>query len=193
MSSKKTNNGNRSNFGRFGGGDIRPIVEAAPVIISLFHDMLPRLFPAQPEKVLIPQLCDENFPVTLNQATKLLTDAGLKVMSIDLTLADADPKYKDYRDTQITDSDWKYKQMAPVGTTVMIKYITQEVIDESRRLYDAEEKRKADIKRAKDQKRKQHKEQAQKAAIVAVDKAKDGFEKILPHQKKFHKDNTSDK
>ena len=77
---------------------------------------------------------------------------------------------------------------------MIVKYITQEVITASQKMFEEQERQKAEAKRLKTEKREQQIEQAQKVIIGAAVSAKDGLGKIIPHRKcKNRQDTESDK
>ena len=51
-------------------------------------------------------------------------------------IKEADPKYRDYEDTQVIDSNPKQGAKVKIGTTVCLRYITAEVIEESQKIFD---------------------------------------------------------
>lgn len=84
-------------------------------------------------KVIIPELYRKGFPIDLEQAEELLTERGLKVSKSKLRMKEADPKYRDYEDMQVIDSNPKQGTKVKIGTTVCLRYITAEVIEESQK------------------------------------------------------------
>lgn len=87
------------------------------------------------KKVIIPDLYKKGFPLTKEQATDALVRSGLSVVPIELTLKDADIRYKDCIDNQVIDSNPKHRKRIDVGGVVYIKYVTHEVIVESQRMF----------------------------------------------------------
>ena len=81
-------------------------------------------------KVIIPELYRKGFPIDLEQAEELLTERGLKVSKSKLRMKESDLKYRDYEDTQVIDSNPKQGVKVKIGTTVCLRYITAEVIEE---------------------------------------------------------------
>ena len=180
MSSKKTNERNNKK-------SIAPTVLSAltiaPAIITAIEELMDK-FPDVPGKVVIPQLSYDSGPrLKLDEAVMALTNSGLKAIPSELALKEADPKYKDCFDSQVVGSSLKGKQKAQAGMSVIVKYITQEVIDESQRLFEKAEEQKAIEKRVKAEKRELQVEQAQKIIVDVAVSAKDRFGKILPHRK----------
>ena len=77
---------------------------------------------------------------------------------------------------------------------MIVKYVTQEVIAASQKMFEEQERQKAEDKRLKTEKRAQQIEQAQKIFSDAASSAKDGVRKILPHRKgKDYQDTESNK
>ena len=188
MASKKSNGGRKA---------IAPSVISAltiaPAIIKAIEELMDK-FPDMPTKVAVPQLYDSNLRLKLDDAVMALTSAGLKPIPSELKLEDADPKYKNCFDSQVIWSSLKHKQKTQVGTTVIVKYVTQEVIAASQKMFEEQERQKAEDKRLKTEKRAQQIEQAQKIFSDAASSAKDGVRKILPHRKgKDYQDTESNK
>lgn len=177
MASKKSNGGRRS---------IAPSVLSAltitPAIIKAVEELIDKL-PDIPSKVAVPQLCGLGFPLKLDQAITMLTNAGLIAMPSELDIKEADPQYRNCVDSEVVGSNTKPKQKVEAGFTVIVRYVTQDVIDESQKMFEELEGQKAEIKRLKTEKRERHIEQAQKVITDATVSAKDGFGKIIPHRK----------
>lgn len=89
----------------------------------------------------IPELYSKDFILTLEEATRWLEEDGLKVRSV---VAKPDINYKDCKDTQVVDSNPKLKQKVKPGTRVILQYVTTEVIEDSKKLFNESEKLKAD-------------------------------------------------
>lgn len=165
-------------------------VALAPVADKVADGVKTRL-PQKPDKkeqVVIPALYDKGFPLELGQAIELLESFGLKVIPSKLSLREANAKYRDYFDCQVVDSKPKQKQKITEGSPIIVKYITQDVIDESQRIFDEAERQASELKRIKADKRALQKEHTHKIISKAADKAKAGICKIIPHQNKQGKD-----
>lgn len=179
MSSKKTN-------GRSNKKSVAPMVlsalTAAPAIITAIDKLLDKL-PNVPSKVVVPQLYDFGFPLKLDQAITMLTNAGLVAMPSEVNIQEADPEYRNCVDSEVVGSNMKPRQKVDAGSIVIVRYITQEVIDESQRLFEELEKQKAETKRTKIEKRERQVEQAQKAIADTATSAKDKIGKIFPNRK----------
>ncbi len=138
--------------------------------------VVPLLVTVAHEFITVPMLYNKGFPYNLEQATQALANNGLKAMPIAVSMSEANIKYRDCCNFQVVDS--APKQYSPIrrGSYVTIKYVTQDVIDESKRLFEEMNAQKAALKRVKSEKRTKR-EQTQRVGI------KDGIGKIIPHRK----------
>lgn len=143
------------------------------------------------ELVIIPALYEKGFPLDLSQVSELLANYGLKVIPSKLSIQEADVKYKDCFDSQVIDSEPKHKQKVVGGSTVIVKYISQDVINECQRLFDEMETQKAETKRIRSEKRAQRKEQSQKVIFDATGKMTSSISKILTHPGQPEKGDTT--
>lgn len=177
--SKKQSN----NVGGTLGAAIGLISVAAPIVTALL-DKLPVKSAdnkAIVEKVIVPELYAKGFPLTLDQANEKLTSEGFKMIASKLTVSDAKIKYKDCFDMQVVDSQPKSKTRTKPGVTVIVRYVTQEVIDESKKLCEETEHRKAEEKAQKISKRAEQKNQAKQMVSSAIDVSKNRVGKIFVH------------
>ena len=163
---------------RKAGGDIAGIVAAVAGIISAVTPIVNDAMEKRKDKVSgnelvsIPALYDKSFPLKMEQASELLTNYGLKAMPSMLTLREARVKYKDCFDGQVISSKPRSNQKVRPGTTVLIRYITQEVIDEA-------EKQKVAAKQERAVKRSEQMGRAKDAVVDVAGRAKSGVEKIV--------------
>lgn len=130
-------------------------------------------------KVIIPELYRKGFPIDLAQAEELLTERGLKVSKSKLRMKEADSKYRDYEDTQVIDSNPKQGAKVKIGTTVCLRYITADVIEESQRIFDDGIRIKQEAKEQKATERREKKERLKESVSETMDSAKSGFGKIF--------------
>lgn len=179
---------------KVGGGDIAGVVAAVAGIVSAVTPIVNDAMEKRKDKVsgnelvIIPALYDKSFPLKMEQAMELLSSYGLKAMPSMLTPREARAKYKDCFDGQVIDSKPKCNQKVRPGTTVLIRCISQEVIDESQRLFDEAEKLKAAIKQERAAKRSEQMERAKGMVTDAAGLARSGVEKIV-HRKNEKKKN----
>lgn len=81
-------------------------------------------------------------------------------------------------------SDRKPNSKLKPGDTVIVQYVTQEVIDESRRIFEEAEKQKAALKQERAVKRAEQMERAKAVAGDTAAKARAGVEKMIRRDKK---------
>ena len=130
-------------------------------------------------KVIIPELYRKGFPIDLEQAEELLMERGLKFSKSKLRMKEADPKYRDYEDMQVIDSNPKQGTKVKIGTTVCLRYITAEVIEESQKIFD-------DSVRIKQEaaEKQEKKERLKESVSETIDSAKSGLGKIFKKDQK---------
>ena len=135
-------------------------------------------------KVVIPELYRKGFPINLEQAEELLTECELKVSKSKLRLKEADSKYRNWEDTQIIDASPKQGTKVKIGTTVCLRYITAEVIEESQRIFDNDIRIKREVKEKKTAERKEQKERLKESVSETMDSAKSSLGKIFKKDRK---------
>lgn len=160
-----------------------------PEIIEYLLKSLPKPTPKPKTKddsvyVGMPNVLDKNFTLTLSKVTELLENYKLKVLPIELPLSKASSKYKDCFEFQVIACDKKARTKLKPGDTVIVQYITKEVIDESRRIFEKSELKKAALKQERAEKRTEQIERAKTAVIDTADKVWTGFGKMVRHNKK---------
>ncbi len=174
--------------GNIGGtlGLVAGIVGAVTPLAVELIDRIPKkeeLGPSE-ELIFMPELCSKKFPLKLDEAKELLESRGLKALPIEVRLRDACVKYKDCFELQVVGSDRKPNSKLKPGGTVIVQYVTQEVIDESRRIFEEAEKQKAALKQERAVKRAEQMERAKAVAGDTAAKARAGVEKMIRRDKK---------
>lgn len=174
--------------GNIGGtlGLVAGIVGAVTPLAVELIDRIPKkeeLGPSE-ELIFMPELCSKKFPLKLDEAKELLESRGLKALSIEVRLRDACVKYKDCFELQVVGSDRKPNSKLKPGDTVIVQYVTQEVIDESRRIFEEAEQQKAALKQERAVKRAEQMERAKAVAGDTAAKARAGVEKMIRRDKK---------
>lgn len=174
--------------GNIGGtlGLVAGIVGAVTPLVVELIDRIPKKEELSPSEELIfmPELCSKKFPLKLDEAKELLESRGLKALPIEVRLRDACVKYKDCFELQVVGSDRKPNSKLKPGDTVIVQYVTQEVIDESRRIFEEAEKQKAALKQERAVKRAEQMERAKAVAGDTAAKARAGVEKMIRRDKK---------
>lgn len=177
---------------KIGGGDIAGIVGAVAGIVTTVTPIVNEAMTNKKEKageddwVVIPELYDKAFPLKMEQAVELLASYGLKAMPSMLTLREANVKYKDCFDGQIIGSKPKSNQKVHPGTTVLIRCVTQEVIDESWKMFAEAEARKAELKLERAAKRAEQKKRVKKAVSETAEKTRDKLGGMLNRRTKHN-------
>ena len=174
--------------GNIGGtlGLVAEIVGAVTPLAVELIDRIPKkeeLGPSE-ELIFMPELCSKKFPLKLDEAKELLESRGLKALSIEVRLRDACVKYKDCFELQVVGSDRKPNSKLKPGDTVIVQYVTQEVINESRRIFEEAEQQKAALKQERAVKRAEQMERAKAVAGDTAAKARAGVEKMIRRDKK---------
>lgn len=174
--------------GNIGGtlGLVAGIVGAVTPLAVELIDRIPKkeeLGPSE-ELIFMPELCSKKFPLKLDEAKELLESRGLKALSIEVRLRDACPKYKDCFELQVVGSDRKPNSKLKPGDTVIVQYVTQEVINESRRIFEEAEQQKAALKQERAVKRAEQMERAKAVAGDTAAKARAGVKKMIRRDKK---------
>lgn len=174
--------------GNIGGtlGLVAGIVGAVTPLAVELIDRIPKKEELSPSEELIfmPELCSKKFPLKLDEAKELLESRGLKALPIEVRLRDACVKYKDCFELQVVGSDRKPNSKLKPGDTVIVQYVTQEVIDESRQIFEEAEKQKAALKQERAVKRAEQMERAKAVAGDTAAKARAGVEKMIRRDKK---------
>lgn len=183
MSEKKSSN---KNVGGIAAGitmaaSVLPLVKPA---IDAVRDYADKSIEERKKLIAVPELYSKEYPLTIEQAVAILESCGLKATLVKAGISDADIKYRTCFDTQVIKSHPKAKQKVERGTSILVKYVTQEVIDESQRLYELSEKHKAEVQEAKLTKQAERKEKTKQVMTDAVDTAKRGIQKIPVFKKK---------
>lgn len=161
---------------------VLPLVKPA---IDAVRDYTDKTIEERKKLIAVPELYSKEYPLTVEQAIELLSGCSLKAIPIKVSIKDADIKYRDCFDFQVIKSQPRAKQKVEPGTSILIKYLTQDVIDESQRLFADLEKRKKQIELEKSVKRSERKEKTKKVLSNVTSKVKIGIEKIPTiHNKK---------
>lgn len=157
---------------------------ATPLVTKAIENARDKSSEKIEEKVKVPELYHKGFPIDLDQAIKILEDCGLKTSKSKLTLKEAKPQYKDCFGSQVIDSNPKQGSVVKVGSTVCLRYIPDEVITESQKIFDEIERSKIEAKEKKAADKLARKERTRESVSGAVDKARQGVGKIFKRDSK---------
>jgi hypothetical protein len=198
--------------GMLGGGGVLSLVllklvDSLPELVDyIIHNFpKPNPKPARPDQsdqVIMPDILDKQFCLTLPKATELLENFELKVLPVEVSISEAHTKYakfKDYSHMQVIGCSKKAKTKLKVGDTIIVQYITQEVIDESRLIFEKTEREKADAKLAKIERRAAQMEKLKNGTADTMHKAteaigegavamKDGVKKLITRDREKNKE-----
>ena len=103
-------------------------------------------------KITIPDMCQPDFPLDVETVVSLLEDKKFITATVPLQLKDANSKYKDCINNQVVGTSPKQGKRVELESIIKVRYITQEVIDASIKIFEDEEKAKAEKKQEKKQK-----------------------------------------
>ena len=114
---------------------------ATPLVANAINNAKNKSSEKTEEKIKIPELYHKGFPIDLEQAVRMLEDCGLKSSTSKLTIKEANPRYKDCFDSQV-----KQGTVVKIGSTVCLRYIPDEVIIESQKIFDELQRNKKESK-----------------------------------------------
>lgn len=160
-------------------GAVAGLVQAATPMVEKAMDKSKDTSDKAVTKVIIPDLYRKDFPIDLEQAKTLLSDSGLKYSESKMVIKDADKKYKDCFDFQVITSSPKQGASVNTGTTVYLKYITQEVIDASIKIFEDEEKAKAELKEKKAIEKQERRDHRKEKVSEVADKARNTISQVF--------------
>lgn len=156
------------------------IEQATPVVANIIKDHISSDKPVVPDdSILMPDICSKKIPLNLSQAKELLENCGLKVLPVEIPLADVKIQYKGCFEYQVVGSNKKVGNKLKPGETVIIQYVTAEHIAKSQRLFSEAEQRKAEAKQQRAIKRAETMEQVKTTGGDVAAKAKEGVKKIV--------------
>lgn len=186
---------------------LKSLSDILPDLIEYMKPALPKLnpnpvLPDQSNQVIMPDVLDKQFCLTLPKATELLENFELKVLPVEVSICEARTKYvkfKDYSHMQVIACSKKAKTKLKAGDTIIVQYITQEVIDESRLIFEKIERKKADAKQAKIERRAAQMEKLKNGTVNTMHKAaeaigdgavvmKDGVKKFVTRDREKNKE-----
>ena len=163
---------------------VASLLSSAKPAIDAVRDYTDKTIEERKKLVAIPELYSKEYPLTKEQAVEILESCGLKATLVKAVMSDADIQYRNCFDMQVIKSHPKAKQKVERGSSVLVKYITQEVIDECQHMYELAEKQKAEMQIAKITKQEERREKTKQMMTDVVTNAKKGIEKIPVFKKK---------
>ena len=152
------------------------MLTAASIILPMAKDFAESYFANRNEKakrlIIVPTLYDRNFPLDLASAKKMLEDGGFKVTATKVAMNEASPKYRNCFNDQVVGSKPKQNKKVEVGSPVILKYITQDVIDRSQKIFEEEERNKEEESKRKAIKKEEQKVRVKEQAVKIGNRVK---------------------
>lgn len=171
MSGRSNNRRNR-NIDKIASG----IAEVLP-LMPWVADTIPKIMEKQKRLVSVPELYSKEYPLSAEQAVELLNNYGLKSILVKTSIDDADIKYRKCFASQVISTKPKGKQKVDPGDVVFVKYITQEVIDASQKIFEELDTNKKEIVSQKQNKRLERKERTEQIIKNTQSKVQKVFRK----------------
>lgn len=134
--------------------------------------------------VAVPELYSKEYPLRVDQAVEILESCGLKSTLVKMSINEADARYRKCFESQVIKSHPKAKQKVERGTSVLVKYITQDTIDECQRMYDISEKHKEELRNTKLIKQAERKDKIKQVVSGIIVSTKENISKV---PEAFHK------
>lgn len=110
--------------------NVEPIIKIAHEVRDVFKN---------DNKVTVPVIFSKECQLDIKSAEEMLSNYGLKYISIPATYKDANAKYHDWLIGQVIYNEPKSGQRVNLGETIKLKYLTQETLDASQALYKQSE------------------------------------------------------
>lgn len=178
--------GNSNKYKANVGGKLGAAVGVAAALAPIVKDVIVAV-PVKPaaaseDCVVMPDLCSKKVPLKLTEAVTLLEGRGLKALPIEVRVNEAGTKYKDCFESQVISSEPKAGTKLKIGETVVVQYVTAELIDESQKIFLEMKRQKEELKEERAVKRAEQMERAKTAVGGAVSKAKAGVKKMAHHK-----------
>jgi hypothetical protein len=159
---------------------VSTIAEATAPLVKIGADALSGKIEENKKLIEIPQVVFSEGYIKLDEAKREMEAAGLDFREL---AARENAAYKDCSDFDIVGTNYKDRQKVPPGTRVVLYYVTAEVIEKSKRLFEGAERLNAEKKERGQQMLNDALENTKRGFLGAADSAKKGFGKLLNKQK----------
>ncbi len=134
-------------------------VKVTPEIITSIEKSNDTINKTKSNKKIVPELYGKEIFVSVEDGINILEERGFKVNK---NIVDPNVKYRDCKPQQIIKTKPKSKSKEDIGELIHIQYITNETIEESKRLFEEQEKERINKKIERRLKLNQQKEVTQK-------------------------------
>lgn len=158
---------------------VTTLLTVAKPVADTIQDYASKTSEDRKRLVSVPELYSKEYPLSVEQAVELLDNCGLKSTLVKTSIDDADVKYRKCFASQVISTKPKGKQKVEPGTMVLVKYITQEVIDESQKIFEELEAKKNEVALNKKNK---HLEREQRTKQI-VQEARSKVQKVFRKNK----------
>ena len=154
---------------------VAPLVQPAIKVVREYTD---KIVEDRKKLITVPEIYSKEYPLSVEQAEEILESCGLKATLVKMNLSDADIRYRRCFDTQVVRTNPRAKQKVEQGTCILLKYITQEVIDESQRIYELAEKHKEESSLKRREKQTARKEKTKRMTSETIAIASNSLKKV---------------
>ena len=158
---------------------VTSLITLAKPVADTIQDYTSKTMEERKRLISVPELYSKEYPLSIEQAVELLNNYGLKSTLVKTSIDDADVKYRKCFASQVISTKPKGKQKVEPGTMILVKYITQEVIDESQKIFEELEARKNESAL---QKKNKHLEREQKTKEL-MQNARSKVQKVFQKSK----------
>jgi hypothetical protein len=173
-------------MGKKVGGKIGTAITVAGAVIGLIDNALPvadgivnRVSTKDETETdtyaIVPELYKDGFPLDISQAEQMLDEVGLKFMLVPLKTNQAKTEYKDYIVNQVIETNPKSGKKVKTGTVICVKYIPEEVIAESQKIFEDTIHEKEELKLQRQIKKEELTAKTKESVAKLADNAKDIF------------------
>ena len=141
------------------------VTYAVKPVADVFLKVIAQMIDEYRKLKTMPDLCSNKISFNTEYAEKILKGCELNYILVPLAINDANPKYRNYSDRQVVHTIPKAGAKIQPTETVVVGYITQEVIDQSVLLYDETERKKQERALEKQKKKEEKKAKEVKQSI----------------------------
>lgn len=160
-------------------------ISAVVGLVSTAATFIVEMADKRERKIDISAICSTTgHPMTIGEAKEYLEKAEVKALAIPIKVSEADPKYRDCFEFQVVDITPSSK--ITLDDIPQVYYVTYEVIDKSKQLFEEAENQRIMAELEKQKKQSQRKEKATQAVRDVFGAAKRGVKNIPAalHKKK---------
>ena len=187
----KSGNGDKRSFKSGGvliaiGGIMYKIIEPhiQEFIENIVDIIAEQIHDSKDGMISIPKLYQPGFPLDVDMVVSLLEQQGFKTATSQLQMKDANAKYKDCIDNQVVGTNPRQGKKVKIGSIICVRYITKEVIEESKKIFCDAEQAKTELKESKAAEKQKRREHTKEKMTDAIDTANCKIKKMF---KRNHK------